>query len=190
MLNCGHIERIVARLLSYHFSEIIIFCNFSSFSSKINIDKLKQFSTHLLQGFNHLQRQNIPFWYMKKLFYLKIWLESEMVKNKQTIKMTFFVQKCHIDPPKFSIKIWKLGLSLVNKHLASGWKWGKKNFRTYFGTVSTPDLGWMSSKLKSLKKSFEEFRCILDLTFILNSKTTSNDFKWPQLHKHYDLQIS
>lgn len=23
-------------------------------------------SSHLLQGFNHLQQQNIPFWYMKK----------------------------------------------------------------------------------------------------------------------------
>ena len=118
--------------------------------------------------------------------------------------MTFFVQKCHTDPTKILVRIGKLG-NIGCENI--GWKyWVWKywsinivetgegglygNFRTYFGTVSTPDLGWMSSKLKSLKKSFEEFRCILDLTFILNSKTTSNDFKWPQLHKRYHFQIS
>ena len=114
--------------------------------------------------------------------------------------MTFFVQKCHIDPTKILVRIGKVGENIGCENI--GWKYWSinivetgegglyGNFRTYFGTVSTPDLGWMSSKLKSLKISFEEFRCILDLTFILNSKTTSIDFKWPQLHKRYHFQIS
>ena len=65
-----------SRFHSYKFSEIIFsyfFCNFLDVFDR---------NSHLLRGFNQLQRHNISLCDMKKLIYLKIWLESEMVKNK------------------------------------------------------------------------------------------------------------
>ena len=89
MLNCGHIDRTSTfdfRLISQKSKFLVIFVIFDQKSiifDEMNMHLIKKGqSSHLLQGFNHLQQQNIPFWYMKKLFYLKIWLESEMVKNK------------------------------------------------------------------------------------------------------------